>query len=176
MVAIFCVIDCPENMILLAKNNKTKYFRLINEIFSLLLAAIRIICFLCRTKLLISIQMEKITKKEETVLNLFWQNGPMFVKDLLEFYSEPKPHINTLSTYVRSLEAKGYLTHRGFGGSFQYYPAIERQDCGLMSVENIVSRNFGSSYKSLVSCLVHDEKITVDELKELIDLIEKGAE
>lgn len=121
----------------------------------------------------IAIQMEKITKKEETVLNLFWQNGPMFVKDLLEFYSEPKPHINTLSTYVRSLEAKGYLAHKGFGGSFQYYPAIERQDCGQMSVEDIVRKDFDSSYKWMVSCLVRDEKITVDELKELIDLIEK---
>ena len=120
--------------------------------------------------------MVKITKKEEAVLNLFWQNGPMFVKDLLEFYTEPKPHINTVSTFVRSLEAKGYLTHKERGGSFQYYPVISRQYYGQKSVENIVSRNFGSSYKSLVSCLVHDEKITVDELKELIDLIEKGAE
>ena len=62
------------------------------------------------------------------------------------------------------------------GGSFQYYPVISRQYYGQKSVENIVSRNFGSSYKSLVSCLVHDEKITVDELRELIDLIKKGAE
>ncbi len=115
--------------------------------------------------------MERITKKEESVMNLFWQNGPMFVKDLLEFYSEPKPHINTLSTYVRSLEAKGYLAHKGFGGSYQYYPAIERQDCGQMNIENIVTQNFDSSYKSLVSCLVKEEKITIDELKELIDHI-----
>ncbi|MCQ2058317.1 MAG: BlaI/MecI/CopY family transcriptional regulator [Bacteroidaceae bacterium] len=117
--------------------------------------------------------MDKITNKEEIVLNLFWQNGPMFVKELQEHYNDPKPHINTLSTYVRSLEAKGYLAHKEIGGSFQYYPAVEKQDCGQMSVDNIVAKSFGSSYMSLVSCLVHEDKISIAELKELIDIMEK---
>jgi BlaI family penicillinase repressor len=56
--------------------------------------------------------MKKITTKEEEVMNLFWEKGPMFVREMLEFYDEPKPHFNTVSTYVRELEVKGYLGHK----------------------------------------------------------------
>lgn len=39
-------------------------------------------------------------------MGYFWTEGPLFVKQLLEFYDEPRPHFNTLSTIVRGLEEK----------------------------------------------------------------------
>lgn len=42
--------------------------------------------------------MKGLTSKEEEIMNYFWHKGPLFVKELLDFYDEPKPHFNTLST------------------------------------------------------------------------------
>ena len=63
--------------------------------------------------------MKRLTAKEEEIMGWFWQKGPLFVKELLEYYEEPKPHFNTLSTIVRGLEEKGFLAHKNFGNSDQ---------------------------------------------------------
>ncbi len=118
--------------------------------------------------------MKKLTKKEEEIMNLFWDKGAMFVKELLELYAEPKPHFNTLSTMVRTLEANGYVSHKAYGNSYQYYPVVTREEYAGSSFKGIISSYFNNSYLSAVSALVKEEKITVDELKELIEQIEKG--
>lgn len=61
--------------------------------------------------------MKRLTAKEEEIMGWFWQKGSLFVKELLEYYEEPKPHFNTLSTIVRGLEEKGFLAHKNFGNS-----------------------------------------------------------
>ena len=118
--------------------------------------------------------MKKLTKKEEEIMNLFWDKGAMFVKELLELYAEPKPHFNTLSTMVRTLEGNGYVSHKAYGNSYQYYPIVTREEYAGSSFKGIISSYFNNSYLSAVSALVKEEKITVDELKELIEQIEKG--
>ena len=118
--------------------------------------------------------MKKLTKKEEEIMNLFWDKGAMFVKQLLELYAEPKPHFNTLSTMVRTLEANGYVGHKAYGNSYQYYPIVTREEYAGSLFKGIISSYFNNSYLSAVSALVKEEKITVDELKELIEQIEKG--
>lgn len=55
--------------------------------------------------------MEKLTAKEEEVLDFFWKKGPLYVREIVELYDDPKPHFNTISTIVRALEEKGYLSH-----------------------------------------------------------------
>lgn len=118
--------------------------------------------------------MKKLTKKEEEIMNLFWEKGAMFVKELLELYDQPKPHFNTLSTMVRTLEANGFLDHKAFGNSYQYFPIITREEYAGSTFKGIVSNYFNNSYLSAVSSLVKEEKITIEELKELIDQIERG--
>ena len=118
--------------------------------------------------------MKKLTRKEEEIMNLFWDKGAMFVKELLELYDEPKPHFNTLSTMVRTLEANGFVSHKAYGNSYQYYPVVSREDYAGSSFKGLISNYFNNSYMSAVSALVKEEKITVDELKELIEQIEKG--
>ena len=118
--------------------------------------------------------MKKLTKKEEEIMNLFWDKGAMFVRELLEHYDEPKPHFNTLSTMVRNLEANGYVNHKAYGNSYQYYPVVSREDYAGRTFKGIISSYFNNSYLSAVSTLVKEEKITVEELKELIAQIENG--
>ena len=117
--------------------------------------------------------MIKLTNKEEEAMNHFWEHGPMFVKDMLETLPNPKPHINTVSTQVRILEKDGFLDHKQYGGSFQYFPIITEEEYRGQSLSGLIKNWFGNSYKSAVSTLLKDEKITVDDLKELIAEVEK---
>ena len=122
------------------------------------------------------INMKRLTTKEKEIMDLYWKHGPMFVKELLEFYDEPRPHFNTLSTTVRILEKKGFLDHKQFGTSYQYFPTISERDYGRSSLTGIIKNYFDDSYLSAVSSFVKEEKISVDELKELIERIESADE
>ena len=118
--------------------------------------------------------MKKLTRKEEEIMNHFWDKGGMFVKELLELYADPKPHFNTLSTMVRTLEANGYVSHKAYGNSHQYYPVVSREEYAGTTFKGIISSYFNNSYLNAVSALVKEEKISIDELKDLIEQIEKG--
>ena len=123
---------------------------------------------------LIELKMKRLTTKEKEIMELYWQHGPLFVKELLEYYDEPRPHFNTLSTTVRILEKKGFLDHKQFGTSYQYFPTISEQEYGRSSLTGIIKNYFDDSYLSAVSSFVMEEKISVEELKELIEQIENS--
>ena len=95
-----------------------------------------------------------------------------FVKEIqAEFKTEP-PHYNTLSTLVRNLEDKGYVTHKAYGNTHQYAPLISKEDYRSRFINSTLDDYFSSSYKSLVTAFAQEEKIRVDELKEIITHIE----
>lgn len=107
-------------------------------------------------------------------MGYFWTEGPLFVKQLLEFYGEPKPHFNTLSTIVRGLEEKGFLAHNTYGNTYQYYAAVSEADYSRGTLKNVIAKYFNNSYLGVISSLVREEEISVDELRKLIDDVEKG--
>lgn len=119
--------------------------------------------------------MKRLTKKEEEIMNYFWSRGAMFVRELLGIYDDPKPHFNTLSTIVRGLEDKGFLSHNSFGNSYQYYAVVSQEEYKQSELKGVISKYFKNSYLSVVSTLIEEEKISVDELRDLISLVEKDA-
>ncbi len=118
--------------------------------------------------------MKKLSPKEEEIMGCFWQNGPMFVREVVEKLPEPKPHFNTVSTFVRGLEAKGWLAHEQIGNSHRYYSIVDADEYRDKSVRGLIDRFFGRSYLGFVSALVKDEKISTEELRELIEKIENN--
>lgn len=112
--------------------------------------------------------MQKLTKKEEELMQMFWEHGPMFVKDIVPLYDEPKPHFNTISTMVRTLESKGFVEHEAFGNTYRYRPIISQEEFSKGVLGNVVTRYFENSYRQVVSALIEEEKISIDELEELI--------
>lgn len=116
--------------------------------------------------------MDRLTAKEEEIMGFFWDKGPLFVKQLLEFYGEPKPHYNTLSTIVRGLEEKGFIAYTAYGNTYQYYAAVSREEYRRGTLKNVVSKYFNNSYTRVVSALIEEENISVNELKDLIRQIE----
>lgn len=117
----------------------------------------------------------KLTEKETPIMNLLWEKGPMFVREVVAAYPELRPHFNTISTQIRILEDKGFVSHNVVGGAFQYYAVVGREQFIERSFSDIVRSFFNNSYKSAVSALVEEEKISVDELRQIIDMVEKQS-
>lgn len=118
--------------------------------------------------------MEKLTAKEEEVLRLFWERGPLYVKEIVELYDDPKPHFNTISTIVRTLEEKGYVGHTQNGKSYCYHAIVAEEDMGKKSLSSIVGRYFKNSYLRVVSSFVEDGNIPVEDLRRLLDEVDKA--
>jgi BlaI family transcriptional regulator, penicillinase repressor len=116
--------------------------------------------------------MKKITAKEEEIMNIFWEKGELFVKQILELYPAPKPHYNTISTMVRTLEEKGFIGYTVFGNTYQYFALISKEEYNKGNLRSMVKKYFGNSYKRVVSALVEEEDLSIEELKELIREIE----
>lgn len=117
-------------------------------------------------------QRQLITQKELPIMQLLWDNGPLYVRELLALYPEPKPHFNTLATLVRILEEKGHVGHEVIGSSHRFYAITPKEDFQKKSLAELVGNFFNNSYKSAVSALAEQEKISADELREIIEYIE----
>ncbi len=115
----------------------------------------------------------QLTPKEEELMQLLWEHGPILISKLVELYPEPRPHFNTVSTVMRRLEGKGLVGHNEVGGAFHYYAIAKKEDFRRRSFGDFIKNYFGGSYYGAVSALVADDKITADELKELLDLVER---
>lgn len=113
-----------------------------------------------------------LTPKEDELMRLLWDSGPIPASRLVELYPEPHPHVNTVATVLKRLEAKGFVAHRNEGGTFYYYASSPKEDFRNRSLSDIVADYFGGSYFGAVSSLVEQEKISARELQELLDLVQ----
>ena len=125
-----------------------------------------------RTTKIVMKKKDQLTPKEEELMQLLWEYGPIAIGKLVELYPDPKPHFNTVSTVVRRLEAKGFVSHDETGGSFQYYATVKKESFRSRSFGNFIRDYFGGSYYGAVSALVDEDKISADELKELLELVQ----
>ena len=114
----------------------------------------------------------QLTPKEEELMQLLWEHEPILISKLIEFYPEPKPHFNTVSTVMKRLEAKGFVGHKEIGGSFKYFSTVKKENFRNKSFGDFIKNYFGGSYYGAVSALVEEDKISAGELKELLELIE----
>ncbi len=117
--------------------------------------------------------MQKLTNKEEEIMKILWKLEKAFVKEILSKMDNDKPHYNTLSTIVRNLEDKKFVTHEAFGNTHRYFPIVSKEAYRKKFINSTISDYYDNSYKSLVSFFASEKKISVEELKEIIDLIEK---
>lgn len=118
---------------------------------------------------------KSLTEKEAEIMERLWAKGPLTVRQLLEGYPDPKPHFNTVATVVRILIQKGYVAHVGeYNGAYTYGAIADASKFAERSLAQIVKSYFNNSYRSAVSALVKDEKISLDELREIIDMVERN--
>lgn len=119
-------------------------------------------------------ELKKLTNKEEVVMQVLWNLEKAYIKDMLPYFTEPKLHYNTVSTIIRNLEEKGYVDHTQYGNTYEYFPIIKIEDYQNQFVlKNVVGNYFNNSYKELIAYFAKNEKVSVDELQEIIDMIQK---
>ena len=116
--------------------------------------------------------MEKLTKQEEEAMQAVWQCGVGTVKDFLDQIQEPKPPYTTLASTIKNLERKAFLKSEKIGNTYRYTPAIKEEEYKKRFMNGFVSDYFENSYKDLVTFFANEKKISANELKEIIKLIE----
>jgi predicted transcriptional regulator len=105
-------------------------------------------------------------------MQIVWDNGDLFIRDIVARMPEPKPNYNTVATQVKFLEEKGFLGRRPMANSFQYTALISEKEYRGSTIGDVVAKYYDNSYSQLVSQFVEEDKMDLDELKELIARIE----
>ena len=116
--------------------------------------------------------MEKLTQQEEDAMQAVWKIGEGNVKSFMAALDEPLPPYTTLASTIKNLEKKGFVQSKLIGNSYFYSPAISEESYKQKFMGNVVKDYFENSYKELVSFFVEKNKISAEELKEIIGLIE----
>ncbi len=116
--------------------------------------------------------MEKLTLQEEEAMLAVWQFGAGFIKDFMDTMPEPKPPYTTLASTIKNLERKGFLKSERFANANRYNAKVKEVDYKKKFMTGFVNNYFQSSYKELVAFFAKDNKISAQELKDIINLIE----
>lgn len=117
---------------------------------------------------------QQITERELDLMKILWEAPDgLLVREIVERHPEPRPHVNTVATLIKILEEKGHVSHKTEGNAFRYFAVTAKTELRNRSLKTLISDFFGNSYKSAVSALVEDEKLSVEDLQEIIKMIEK---
>ena len=114
---------------------------------------------------------QELTRAELEIMQILWDRGSGFVNDILEDMPHPKPAYNTVSTIVRILEKKGFVGHRSYGKSHEYYPIIDRDTYTGGFMSSVLNNFFGGSASRMMSFLSSNNSISVEEVDEILNLL-----
>ena len=115
--------------------------------------------------------MVKLAKREEQIMQVYWELGKAFIKEVIPHLPDPKPHYNSVATMVKILEEKGFLDHESVGNVYRYFPIITRDDYQKHAMKDIVSQYFDNSYPRMLAFFAKEQNLTEDELQEILHMI-----
>ena len=116
--------------------------------------------------------MLTLTKAEERIMQILWEIEKGFIKDIIECFSKPKPPYNTVSTIVRVLVKKGIVGFKAYGGSYQYYPLITKEQYRKGQMKKLVKEYYNNSLKQVVSYFSEKPDLDVEEVDEVLKMLE----
>ncbi|WP_294298292.1 BlaI/MecI/CopY family transcriptional regulator [uncultured Chryseobacterium sp.] len=117
-------------------------------------------------------KINHLTSAEENLMRLFWKLESFYLKDVMEQHPEPKPHQNTVSTYLKILVEKGYLATEKEGRIFKYSVILPMEEYRKFLLKELTHHFFHDSGKEIVSFLLHEKIISHEDLKEFNPVIE----
>jgi len=115
----------------------------------------------------------ELTRAEEQIMHILWDKGPALVHDILKEFPDPKPAYNTVSTIIRILEQKGFVDHKAYGRTYEYFPLITKKEYTKTYFGSFVANYFGNSFKSVANFFTAEENLSIKELEEIRQLIEE---
>jgi predicted transcriptional regulator len=116
--------------------------------------------------------MRDLTKAEEEVMQVLWKIKKGFVKDILEHFEDPKPAYNTVSTIVRILQEKGFVTHKAYGRTHEYFPLVTKNEYSKSHLNTFVNDYFSNSFEKMVSFFAKEKSISLHEMQEIMKIME----
>lgn len=117
--------------------------------------------------------MKTLTKAEEQIMQVLWKSGNAFLRDIVDSMPNPKPHQNTVATLLKILVEKEFVTITVLGRQHQYSAAVTKEDYSKRTMKQIVKGYFEGSFSNLVSSMVKDNNISIEELETLLQQIKK---
>jgi BlaI family penicillinase repressor len=120
-------------------------------------------------------QIQGLTKAEEEVMQIIWKLERCLVRDVIDNLGDPDMPHSTISSVVRILEKKGFVDHKAYGKTYEYFPIISKDDYAQHGVKNLVDKYFSGSPKQLVSFLVQSEDMNLKELNDLLKKLDKPS-
>lgn len=117
--------------------------------------------------------MKPLTKAEEQVMQVLWKLGPSFLRDIVEAMPIPRPHQNTVATLLKILVEKEFVAINVMGRQHQYYTLLSKEDYSKRSMKQLVKGYFEGSFSNVVSFLVKENNISVEELEGLLQQIKR---
>jgi predicted transcriptional regulator len=115
--------------------------------------------------------LKELTKAEDQVMQILWKLENAFVKDIVEQMPDPKPAYNTISTIVRILETKGFVDHKAYGKTHEYFPVISKDKYTKFYLNNLLKGYFNGSFQNLVSFFAKENKMEVKDIEKLLQEI-----
>jgi predicted transcriptional regulator len=117
--------------------------------------------------------MQKLTRAEEEVMQYLWKLKRCTVSNILDEIGKPAPPHSTISSIVRILESKGFVNHKVYGRTHEYFPVISKMEYSKRNLKELVKDYFGGSANKLVSFLLNEENLSLEDLDELIRQIKQ---
>jgi BlaI family penicillinase repressor len=114
----------------------------------------------------------QLSKTEEQIMELIWKKEKVFLKDLMDSFSDPKPAATTIATLLKRMQAKGFVGYTMFGNSREYYPLVKKSDYFSKHVNGIIENYFGNSALQFASFFTQTSNLTTSELEDLKKLID----
>ena len=102
---------------------------------------------------------------------LIWEKKKVLAREVLDEMPEPKPAYNTVSTVIRVLEKKGFVSHKAFGTTYQYYPLIKKKEYTQGFMKTVLNNFFGGSVQQMLCFFSDSKSLSVSELEEVIQII-----
>ena len=118
-------------------------------------------------------QMVTLTKAEERIMQILWDLERGFIKDIQEQFPDPQPPYNTISTIVRVLVKKEIVSYKSYGGSYQYFPMITKEEYRSEQMGRLMNNYFGNSLKEVVNFFSEKKDLDVGELDEAMRMLEE---
>lgn len=117
--------------------------------------------------------MKELTQRELEVLEILWAIKRGFVKDVIDKFPDPKPPYTTVSSIIRILESKGFVSHKTYGKTHEYMPLVSRIKYKKNLLKNMVTVFFEGSFENVVSFMTKENELSEKEINEIAELIEQ---
>ena len=119
--------------------------------------------------------VSELTRAELELMQVIWKKEKVLVHDILDDLPEPKPAYNTVSTLVRVLEKKGFVGHKAYGKTYEYYPLVSKEDYTSRYMTGVLNNFFDGSLSRLVSFFSENKSISVEETDKILEMLQKDA-